>query len=31
MKAAFDEAREGAADVGDEPAEADAYEVEDAE
>lgn len=31
MKAAFDEARETAADAGDEPAEADAYEVEDAE
>ena len=31
MKAAFDEAHEAAADAGDEPAEADAYEVEDAE
>lgn len=31
MKAAFDEAREAAPDAGDEPAEADAYEVEDAE
>lgn len=31
MKAAFDEAREATADAGDEPAEADAYEVEDAE
>ena len=31
MKAAFDEAREGATDAGDEPAEADSYEVEDAE
>ena len=31
MKAAFDEARETAADTGDEPAEADSYEVEDTE
>lgn len=29
MKAAFDEARETAPDSGDEPAEADAYEVEE--
>lgn len=31
MKAAFDEARETASETGDEPAEADSYEVEDAE
>ena len=31
MKAAFDEARETATGTGDEPAEADSYEVEDAE
>ena len=31
MKAAFDEAREAAPETGDEPAEADSYEVEDAE
>ena len=31
MKAAFDEVREVAADTVDEPADADSYEVEDAE
>ena len=31
MKAAFDEARETASETGDEPAEADSYEVEEAE
>ena len=31
MKAAFDEAREAAPETSDEPAEADSYEVEDAE
>ena len=31
MKAAFDEAREATSETGDEPAEADSYEVEDAE
>ena len=31
MKAAFDEARETASETNDEPAEADSYEVEDAE
>ena len=31
MKAAFDEAREVAADTVDEPTDADSYEIEDAE
>ena len=31
MKAAFDEARGAAPETNDEPAEADSYEVEDAE
>ena len=31
MKAAFDEERETATGTGDEPAEADSYEVEDTE
>ena len=31
MKAAFDEARGAATGANDEPAEADSYEVEDAE
>lgn len=31
MKAAFDEAREAAPETNEEPAEADSYEVEDAE